>query len=216
MKAKRIFIFAMCLMMAFAAVSCGGTEANGGGSDSSFQDSTSSSTDSDSAAGEDSVSDSGSSSQTEEDKTPSIQPSSAVADLGEEEADLSFTVEYNGGTFSELLADGKAVPSSGFERLASRLTLKASYLKTLSAGEHVFTLVTDGGEVEFLVTVEIDGINFTDTERVKKYSVADVGFSVDFGGGIPAKVTVCGAEVGGGAWSYSDGRLTFKKAYVDL
>ena len=34
MKAKRIFIFAMCLMMAFAAVSCGGTEANGGGSDS--------------------------------------------------------------------------------------------------------------------------------------------------------------------------------------
>ncbi len=215
MKAKRIFIFTMCLMMAFAAVSCGGTGTNDSGSDSSLQESNSSMTESDSATGEDSVSDSGSSSQIEEDKTPSIQPSSAVADLGEEEADLSFTVKYNGGTFSELLVDGKAVPSLGFERLASRLTLKASYLKTLSAGEHVFTLVTDGGAAEFLVTVEIDGINFTDTERVKKYSVADVGFSVDFGGGIPAKVTVCGAEVGGGAWSYSDGRLTFKKAYLE-
>ena len=215
MKAKRIFIFTMCLMMAFAAVSCGGTGTNDSGSDSSLQESNSSMTESDSATGEDSVSDSGSSSQIEEDKTPSIQPSSAVADLSEGEADLSFTVEYNGGTFSELLADGKAVPSSGYERLASRLTLKASYLKTLSAGEHVFTLVTDGGEVEFLVTVEIDGINFTDTERVKKYSVADVGFSVDFGGGAPAKITLCGAEVGGDAWSYADGKLTFKKAYLE-
>lgn len=62
MKAKRIFIFTMCLMMAFAAVSCGGTGTNDSGSDSSLQESNSSMTESDSATGEDSVSDSGSSS----------------------------------------------------------------------------------------------------------------------------------------------------------
>ena len=105
--------------------------------------------------------------------------------------------------------------SSAYERQASRLILKGEYLKTLTAGVHEFTLVTDGGEAKFTVTVNFSGINFTDTQRVKKYSVSNVSFSVDLGGNQPARVTVAGAEVGAEAWTYADGALTFKKAYLE-
>lgn len=185
-KAKGFFVAAVCLMLAFAG-SCGEQLPSSGSGSDPLPPATSSS---------DSVSGGNSSAPDETPGVPTVTPAAATADVGGDTADLTFTVGYNKGTFSKLLSDGREVESSAYERQASRLILKGGYLKTLTSGVHEFTLVTDGGEAKFTVTVNFSGINFTDTQRVKKYSVSNVSFSVDLGGNQPARVTVAGAEVG--------------------
>ena len=204
-KAKGFFVAAVCLMLAFAG-SCGEQLPSSGSGSDPLPPATSSS---------DSVSGGNSSAPDETPGVPTVTPAAATADVGGDTADLTFTVGYNKGTFSKLLSDGREVESSAYERQASRLILKGGYLKTLTSGVHEFTLVKDGGEAKFTVTVNFSGINFTDTQRVKKYSVSNVSFSVDLGGNQPARVTVAGAEVGAEAWTYADGALTFKKAYLE-
>ena len=65
-------------------------------------------------------------------------------------SDLTFTVNGAFAKFTGIEVDGKEVATSNYEAKAGStiITLKASYLKTLTEGEHTITVIFTDGEAE--------------------------------------------------------------------
>ena len=75
--------------------------------------------------------------------------------------DLSFTANGAFAKFTGIEVDGKAVDAANYTAKAGStiITLKGSYLKTLSTGKHTITVIYTDGEAEgtFYVTLTADG-----------------------------------------------------------
>ena len=73
--------------------------------------------------------------------------------------DLSFTSNAAYGDFLKVLVDGEELDASNYavEPGSTVVTLKASYLETLSVGKHTLGIVSDTGTAETEFTVAADG-----------------------------------------------------------
>ena len=73
--------------------------------------------------------------------------------------DLSFTSDAAYGDFLKVLVDGEELDASNYavEPGSTVVTLKASYLETLSVGKHALGIVSDTGTAETEFTVAADG-----------------------------------------------------------
>ena len=145
---------------------------------------------------------------------PTVSPSNQVVSTEDGVTELSFTVDYNNGTFLSLQNNGLAVDEEDYERSAATLTLKKEYVEQLPVGENVFTLTTSGGSAEFTVTVQRETVVFTDSVRVKKFSLTDVSFKMDFGVGTLSKVTLGGAILPEDAYTYTEDKLRIKNTFL--
>ncbi len=83
---------------------------------------------------------------------PTIDPASAAFDYNAQ-ADVAFTVDLKDYNISSIKLNDVNIGTSNYTLSGTTLTIKATYLATLSNGAHVFTLNTLGGSVTFTITV---------------------------------------------------------------
>lgn len=145
---------------------------------------------------------------------PTVSPEEQKVFVDEEKSDVKFSVGYNNGVFKSLELDGLSVDKNNYTRMAATLVLKADYVASLPVGENAFTLTTTGGQVDFTLIVDRASILFTDTVRVKKYSISDVSFKMDFGSASLDKVTLGGAILPSNAYTYGSGTLRISRNYL--
>lgn len=145
---------------------------------------------------------------------PTVRPISQQVNVDKDFSDVTYAIGYNNGEFQSLKHNGLTVNESNYTRKAAKLIFTKEYVATLPVGDNVFTLTTNGGTVEFTLTVIREKVVFTDTTRVKKFSVADVSFKMDFGGGSLEKVTLGGAILPESAYTYQNGALRIKREFL--
>lgn len=90
------------------------------------------------------------------DETPTITPATAAFD-NKASADVAFTVDLKSYNISSIKLDGATVSSHNYALDGTTLSVKKEYLATLENGDHVFTLNTLGGSVNFTITVSNHG-----------------------------------------------------------
>ena len=83
---------------------------------------------------------------------PDIAPASAVYEISSSD-ELTFDVNLKDFMFTSIMRGETALTISNYNLKDGTLTINADYLKTLSLGKHVFTLVSSGGETDFTITV---------------------------------------------------------------
>ncbi len=147
--------------------------------------------------------------------TPTVTPASQQIVVDEDTfADVKYSVGYNNGKFVSLKRDGLEVGTDNYARVAATLIFNKDYVTTLPVGANVFTLTTTGGTVEFTLDVQREQVVFTDTIRIKKFSMTDVSFKMDFGTGSLDKVTFGGAILPADAYAYQNGALRIKRDFL--
>ena len=146
---------------------------------------------------------------------PVVAPAEQVVDADQLVDDVALEVDYNNGVGVSLTCNGAPVAKENYVRSITGLTLKMDFVKHLPVGENTFILTTDGGSATFTLTVEREGVLFTDTQRIKKYEGEDVIFSVDPGAGNAYRVTVNGVTLSTDAYLVEESSLSIRKEYLE-
>ncbi len=137
---------------------------------------------------------------------------------------VTYELDTMGEEITQIVRTGasKALGANAYayDETAYTLTFNASYLATLTAGAHEFTISTIGGEVIVTITV-IDATAPTCAEDSKSamYGVAtDVTFNVNVYGQKVTAIVRTGASYGLGtnAYSFANNTLTLVGDYVAL
>jgi hypothetical protein len=143
--------------------------------------------------------------------------------LGSTEGDIVYTIIEDSYFFPVYkLMNGEYELRSGTDYTVSEksgsyryFTVKATYLNTLSYGENIFTLYTEGGRVDFIITV-VDVLSTSANENnFDKNAPVDVEFSLS---GFPLEILSIknnGVNLLTEDYSFQDGLLTIKGSYLN-
>lgn len=123
-----------------------------------------------------------------------------------------FTVTGSGVTITSLKIGAQAVNASNYtyDDATDTLTLKSSYLGGLSAGDKDFTLVTNGGTLEFTVAI----VDSSPTTAVfSKAAAADIAVTIAGTAEISAVKNGTTALTATTDYTVASGVVTLKKEY---
>lgn len=85
-------------------------------------------------------------------EAPVVSPASAVFDL-DNPADVTVDLDLKGETLTDIKLDDQTLASSNYQQAVGKLTIRSSYLLTLSAGSYEFVISTKGGSATLKIDV---------------------------------------------------------------